>query len=130
MLSQLGSVVLRVSAGGMMLFDHGLGKLARLMDSGLDAKFADPLGFGPFITLAFAAFAEGICAGAVLVGYKTRWATVPLVITMAVAALVVHGDDPFKRKEMALLYCTVFLAVMALGAGRYSLDAYLSSRRK
>ncbi len=41
---------------------------------------------------------------------------------MAVAAFVVHGADPFERKEMALLYLIGFTAIALLGAGKYSVD--------
>jgi putative oxidoreductase len=41
---------------------------------------------------------------------------------MLVAAFIVHLDDPFKRKELALLYLVGFLIVLLMGAGKYSLD--------
>jgi len=42
--------------------------------------------------------------------------------TMIVAAFIVHLDDPFKRKELALLYLVGFLIVLLMGPGKYSLD--------
>jgi putative oxidoreductase len=42
--------------------------------------------------------------------------------TMLVAAFIVHLDDPFKRKELALLYLVGFLIVLLMGPGKYSLD--------
>jgi putative oxidoreductase len=41
---------------------------------------------------------------------------------MLVAAFIVHLDDPFKRKELALLYLVGFLIVLLMGPGKYSLD--------
>jgi putative oxidoreductase len=41
---------------------------------------------------------------------------------MLVAAFIVHLDDPFKRKELALLYLVGFLVVLLMGPGKYSLD--------
>lgn len=37
-------------------------------------------------------------------GLATRLATVPMMIIMLVAAFVAHADDPFGKKEPALLY--------------------------
>ena len=57
-----------------------------------------------------------------IIGFKTKWAAIPAFITMIVAGLIVHGDDPFSRKEKALLYALVFLVIFFTGAGKYSLD--------
>ena len=41
---------------------------------------------------------------------------------MAVAALIVHAEDPFGTKEKALMYALCFLVIFFTGAGKYSLD--------
>jgi putative oxidoreductase len=41
---------------------------------------------------------------------------------MIVAAFIVHFDDPFKNKELALLYLAGFLIIFIIGPGKYSLD--------
>ena len=46
------------------------------------------------------------------------------MVTMLVAALIIHGDDPWAKKELALLYFFPFAALFLTGAGRYSLDAF------
>lgn len=65
-----------------------------------------------------------------VLGVKTRWSAVPVVVTMAVAVLVAHADDPFKVKELALLYGVAFLALVLTGGGRYSFDGWWSRRRR
>jgi putative oxidoreductase len=42
--------------------------------------------------------------------------------TMLVAAFIVHLDDPFKRKELALLYLVGFLIIFLMGPGKYSVN--------
>ena len=91
--------------------------------------------------------AEFLCALLCLVGLGTRYAAAPIVFAMGVAALVVHGSDPWtsgtgaelffsgkakmwSSKEPALLYLSTFLTLMLTGAGRYSLDTRLGGRRK
>lgn len=124
--SGAGLLVLRLAIGGMML-THGLPKFHKLMDT--PDQFADPFGVGPEISLALAVFAEVICAGLLVIGALTRLAAIPFFITMATAAFIIHGADPFAKKEMALLYASGALALMFTGAGRFSIDGWLASRK-
>ena len=41
---------------------------------------------------------------------------------MVVAAFVVHFDDPFGRKEKAVLYLVGYMIIFLLGPGKYSID--------
>lgn len=120
----IGLLILRVSAGAMMAFGHGLGKV-RMLLSGGGGEFPDPIGLGPLPSLILASGAEFVCALAVLAGVRTRIAAVPVVVTMAVAAFVVHRADPWARQEFALLYLVVFLALAFAGGGRFSVDGLL-----
>lgn len=119
----LALLIIRLGAGGMML-THGLPKINRLFGEG-PVKFADPFGLGPEVSLGLAIFAEVICAGLVMAGFKTRLATIPLMFTMLTAAFYAHWDDPFGKKELPLLYFLVFIALLILGSGRFSLDKLL-----
>ncbi|MFN2423519.1 MAG: DoxX family protein [Cryomorphaceae bacterium] len=113
-------VLLRIGLGLGML-THGYPKLMKLLEGG-EIKFADPIGIGATASLALAVFAEALCSALIALGMLTRAATVPLIITMAVAAFVVHGSDPFGKKEMALLYLLGYLVIFAKGSGKLSLD--------
>ncbi len=126
-LSDLGLLIVRLLAGGMML-THGLPKFDRLFGEG-PVKFADPFGLGPEISLGLAIFAEVGCAMLVILGFKTRWATVPLMITMLVAAFYAHAADPFGKKELPLLFFTLFLSLLISGGGRYSVDGGIGGRK-
>lgn len=121
MWNSLALLVLRVTAGGMMLFGHGWTKLTHFTE--VLSTFPDPLGIGPGLSLVLAVFAEVFCAAAVVAGLFTRFAAVPLVITMGVAAFVVHANDPWASKELALLYGLVCTTLVISGGGEYSLDA-------
>lgn len=127
-LNSLGLLVVRLLAGGMML-THGIPKIGRLMGEG-PVKFADPFGLGPEISLSMAIFSEVLCAILIMIGFKTRLATFPLMITMLVAAFYAHWDDPFGKKELPLLYFSVFLGILIVGAGKYSIDQYQINRWK
>ncbi|WP_436516506.1 DoxX family protein [Ekhidna sp. To15] len=117
--SNFSSLILRIGFGGMML-THGLGKFNRLISG--DLSFADPVGFGETPTLILAVLAEFIAPILIIIGYKTRVATILPAFTMLVAAFVVHANDPWGRQEFPLLYFFGYVGIYLLGSGQYSLD--------
>jgi len=125
----LASLLLRIFAGGFMLYQHGMPKFGKFF-SGNSVEFVDFLGMGATATLALVIFSEVICALFVMLGLLTRWALIPLIITMLYAAFIAHGDDPFGKKEMSLLYLLIFGILMLVGPGKYSLDRSIQKRRK
>src|SRR6056300_1755685 len=115
--TDLALLILRVGFSGMML-THGIPKISRLFESPI--KFADPIGLGETPSLIFTLIGEVLGPILVLVGFKTKWATMPVIITMFVAAFVVHFSDPMGTKEKAILFLTAFLAILIAGPGHYS----------
>ena len=124
MKTDIGLLWLRLTSGGIMLFSHGWGKLVNFtarMDS-----FPDPLGLGsPKVSLALAVFAEVFCAFALMAGVLTRIVVLPLIITMLVAVLIIHGDDPWSKKEFALLFVVPYVTLFFTGAGNFSVDRFI-----
>ena len=118
LLKDIGLAILRIAASAMML-THGYGKLQMLING---AEFGNPIGIGSTPSLLLAVIGEFVCPILIIFGFKTRWAAVPTAITMAVAAFIAHGADPFQKKEMALLYLTIFVAIILLGPGKYGID--------
>jgi len=53
---------------------------------------------------------------------------VPLIITMLVAAFVVHSADGFREQEVALLYLLIYFTLFITGSGKYSLDRQLEKK--
>ncbi len=123
--SDLGLLVLRLGASGMMLM-HGWGKLSAF--STLMHDFPDPIGVGSTVSLVLAVFAEFFCSIALAIGVQSRWVTIPLVVTMLVAVVIIHGNDPFHKKELAALYLVGFVTLFLTGPGKYSFDGLLSKR--
>ena len=116
--NDLALLLLRISFGGMML-THGIPKLNMLSDA---SGFPDPLGIGHLTSLILALIGEVVAPILIIIGFKTKIATLPSIITMAVAALVIHGADPLATKEMALLYLFAFLVIFLAGPGKFSVD--------
>jgi putative oxidoreductase len=117
-------LVLRVAISALML-THGYGKLQSALAGG-EIQFMDPFGLGQAASLYLAVFAEFFCSIFLILGFATRLAVIPLIVTMLVAVLIAHGSDPFEKKEMALHYLLVYLVILVCGAGKYSLDYFIS----
>ena len=111
-------LVLRAGAGAFMM-THGVPKLQKLLAG--DLAFADPFGIGSTPSLILAVFAEVFCSALVVLGIATRLATIPLIVTMSVAAFMIHANDPFARKEMAFLYLLIFITILVYGSGKFAL---------
>ncbi len=113
-------LILRAAVGASML-THGIPKLQMLFAGG-EIAFPDTLGIGAFWTLALVVFAEVICSASLILGILTRLASIPLVINMAVAFFVIHGPDPFGKKELALFYLLIYLNLLVFGGCKFALD--------
>ena len=122
----LALLLLRAMTAAFMFFGHGMAKFNNF--STLQLTFPDPVGMGATSSLVLAIFAEVICSVLLFIGLTTRFACVPLIITMLVAAGWVHAEDPWQKKELALLYVVPFLTIILAGPGMFSLDALLKSR--
>lgn len=92
----------------------------RLLDGNL--KFGDPLGIGSEVSFLLVVFSEFFCAILIIVGLGTRLATIPLIITMLVALLIAHGEDPILDHINIVGYIIAYLILMITGSGKYSLE--------
>lgn len=121
-------LVIRIFVGFAML-SHGYPKLQDLL-SGEEIQFFSFLGLSDKTSLILAVFAEFVCSIFIILGLFTRFAVFFLIITMAVAGLIVHGGDPFQKREASLLYLSVYLMLFAFGPGKYSVDAMIGRKRE
>ncbi|WP_263603071.1 DoxX family protein [Chryseobacterium sp. PET-29] len=121
-------LVVRVFIGFAML-SHGFPKLQMLLDGG-KIEFFDFLGMGPTVSLVLTVFAEFACSILLILGLFTRVALGFLIFTMIIAAFVVHGADPFEKREMSLIYLSVYLLLIAFGPGKFSVDHMIEKRKR
>jgi putative oxidoreductase len=121
-------LLLRITVAVFMI-THAIPKMNKLIAGG-EIQFPDPIGMGPSISLVLTLFAELFCSILIGFGFLTRLAAFPLIITMAVAAFIVHAGDPFKQKELSLMYLILYIVLFIIGSGKYSVDNFISKKKK
>lgn len=125
-LINVGLLILRITIGCFMLV-HGLPKLHTLIGGGT-IQFADPIGLGVIPSLILAVFAEVICSILLILGFGTRLAVIPLMVTMLVAIFIIHVPDGFQKQEAPAHYLLVYFFLFLSGSGKYSIDNLISNR--
>jgi len=125
---EAAKIVLRVSVGAVFVY-HGVLKLfAPFGGAGMAGftRYLKSLGIPyPEISAYLAAGAEFFCGLALVLGFLARWATLPLIVTMAVAIAAVTGHNGFNIAnsgyEYNLVLIAVLVAILLNGSGRFSL---------
>ena len=85
------------------------------------------MGFGSYMSLMLAIFAEFCCSLFLIAGLLLRITLIPMIITMGVAFFDIH-DAMLPEGELALIYLVVFIILYLVGPGRYSLDSLIDSK--
>ncbi|MDR2836670.1 MAG: DoxX family protein [Bacteroidales bacterium] len=118
---------LRIFAGGFMLI-HGFTKINNFET--ISSTFPDPLHISTNISLSLIIFAEVVCSFLIILGFFTRLATIPQIFGMIVAASVINNPNSFLSIELPFIYIILNIIILLLGAGKFSIDELLFSRKK
>lgn len=124
-LIDLSLLLLRLVFGGLIVVIHGWAKIQNIEQ--LKSGFPSIWGMGGEMSLYLAIFAEFVCGAFIVLGLFTRLATIPLIITMAVAVFIIHGHDGIGKMELGIIYGTVFIILLLAGPGKYSVDQLIKS---
>ncbi len=108
------------------MLTHGIPKMGKLFIG--DFSFPDPIGIGSMLSLLLATFAEFFCSIFIIIGFRSRIAAIPLIITMLIALLIVNGHDPIYDHWNILLYLFTYGILLHLGGGKYSLTYYFQHK--
>ncbi len=125
--TDIGLLILRI-AFSLLMMRYGLQKIENYTE--WSGGFLSFLGLGGAISLGLVIFAEFFCSILVLLGTFTRFALIPLIITMLVAFFQAHANDTFDVKEHPLVFLFPYITLLFAGAGRYSLDFMMFGKRR
>lgn len=127
MRSDLGSVwnnraifLFRLLISGELIIVHGLKKIG--IGIAQAEVVPNPLGLPDMLNQIFATGANLVCPLFIILGLFTRLATIPIVAVTLTGYFVVHGNDSLLERDIPFMFSVAFLFIMAIGAGRYSLD--------
>lgn len=112
---------------GLTFASHGLDKLQHFSETA--AHFPAPFGLSGEVAVGLSIFGELVCGLAFAFGFLTRLELLPMIFTMIVAFTTVHGGS-VSGGELAFLYLVIFVLSWFAGAGKFSVDAVISSRLK
>ena len=128
----IGLLILRLGIG-IMFMGHGLPKLIagpekwELLGGTMNAL---GIGFAPMVWGFMAAFSEFAGGMLLALGFFTRPACFFLLATMIVAtSMHISKGDPFLKYSHAMEAGFLFLSLLFIGPGKYSLDDRISSIR-
>jgi len=124
--NDLALLIGRIAIAFLML-THGLPKMNMLFSDDT-IQFPSVFGMSAGFSLTLAVFAEVFCSILILIGFASRLAAVPLIITMLVAVFSIHATDVFAKKELAVLYLIAYAVFFIAGSGRYSIDYALKRK--
>lgn len=131
-LASSGLLVLRLGAGLMMMFGHGIPKwqkYSEMVGEWNTVPAIWPLSYMTAPMSLMAAIAAEVFASALIaMGLMTRLAAFVLGFAMCVAAFQFHGASDWflpapGAKEPALTYLLFCFVLIVTGAGQWSLDA-------
>lgn len=84
----------------------------------------------PGLNAALAGYSELICGALLLVGLASRFASIPLIVTMIVAIVTAKLDDVHSLRDVLVLeeftYIVLLVYVLVSGPGLVSLDTVVA----
>lgn len=116
----LGMLFFRILVSLSMINTHGMKKILHFEET--VGHIPDPFGMGGEISTYMAILANIICPIFVIFGFLTRLAVLPILAVTLSGFFLVHFNDPWSVKDVPLMYSLVYLLILYLGPGNYSLD--------
>ncbi|MDO9256446.1 MAG: DoxX family protein [Bacteroidales bacterium] len=121
--------IIRVFTGILILL-HGKMVFDSQVMNGMGESMSKDMGLPFPLLMAYLAKGSEFFGGLFFaLGLLTRFVSIPLAITMAVAAFIAHHGQITSDGEHAFLFLLIFVAFFFIGSGKWSVD-YLLKRIK
>lgn len=120
-----GLLFLRLGACFLLFHVHGWPKVLHYSEE--LARIENPFGLGAQSSLLFAIFAEVVCPLFIAAGWFARLACLHILILLAVAMFIVHGDWSVADGQFGWLLLLCFGTIALTGPGQWTVPAQISS---
>lgn len=125
-LNNVALLVFRIAISVELIYAHGLKKIG--IGTATAEVVPNPLGFSETFNQAFATTANLVMPLFIILGLMTRLATLPILAVTLTGYFVLHFNDPILVKDVPLVYSLCFMLICFTGAGKYSVDHYISRK--
>ncbi|WP_347924316.1 DoxX family protein [Pontimicrobium sp. SW4] len=123
----LGVLFIRLAFGFHLLY-YSCSDVINL-SAGDNAEWLGSLGVPfPFFASWLYILAQFFGGVLLIIGFKTRLISIPLIVTFLVAFFLVHAADPYKDSFQAIQMLAISFFFLFNGSGKLSLDDYLKSK--
>lgn len=102
---------------------HGMKKFR--VENGQKEHVPNPLHLPEKLNGLVATFSDTVVPFFIILGLGTRLTVLPTIGVTAIGYFVVHKNDSLEVRDVPYMYTLSLLLILALGAGKYSLDYYL-----
>jgi len=113
-------LLFRIAASAELIAAHGLKKIGVGVTEA--ETVPNPLHLPEAFNQVFATAANLVFPLFVIAGLFTRLATLPVLAVTLTGFFVVHLHDPILVRDTPYIYSVVFLLILVIGPGKYSLD--------
>ena len=118
--SDCGMLLLRVAVSLEIAIVHGFKKIGVGVSQA--ENIPNPLHLPDAFNNVFAIAANIVFPFFVLIGFFTRLSTLPTLAVTLTGYFVVHWNDTLLEKDTPFIYSLIFLIILILGPGKYSVD--------
>ena len=116
-------LVFRVLLAVELFRVHGMKKFR--VENGQKEHVPNPLHLPEKLNRLVATFSDTVVPFLIILGIGTRLVVLPTIGVTAIGYFVVHRKDSLEIRDVPYMYTLSLLLILALGAGKYSLDYYL-----
>jgi putative oxidoreductase len=116
-------LLFRIIVSLELIVVHGFKKIG--IGVSVAEQIPNPLHLAETINSVFAISANIFFPFFVLIGFCTRAATLPTLAVTITGYFVLHWNDAALVRDTPFMYSIVFLLILVLGPGKYSIDNYI-----
>ncbi|WP_126651632.1 DoxX family protein [Chryseobacterium aureum] len=119
-------LVFRILLSAELIIAHGLKKIGVGVSEA--EQVPNPLHLPEAFNSLFADAANLVFPVFVIFGFFTRIAVLPILAVTLTGYFILHWNDALLIKDTPFMYSLCYLFLLCMGAGKYSVDHYLTKK--